>query len=48
MILRPFLNAIGDQKLRDEFLEDIVTEAAKDPSFELDYWRLNLRGSKVG
>jgi trans-aconitate methyltransferase len=44
VILRPFLNAIPDPKLRNEFLEEIVTEAASDPAFQLDYWRLNLRG----
>jgi trans-aconitate methyltransferase len=48
VILRPFLNAISDRRLRDEFLEDMVTEAAEDPSFEFDYWRLNLRGRKAG
>jgi hypothetical protein len=47
VILRPFLNAISDGNLRGEFLEDMVTEAAEDPSFELDYWRLNLRGRKA-
>ena len=44
VILRPFLNAITDPILRDEFLEAIVREAANDPAFALDYWRLNLRG----
>lgn len=47
VILRPFLNAISDAKLREEFLEDMVTQAAEDPSFALDYWRLNLRGTKA-
>jgi hypothetical protein len=46
VILRPFLNSIGDPQLRDQFLEDVVTEAAADPGFELDYWRLNLRGTR--
>ena len=48
VILRPFLNAIGNEKLRDEFMEDMVRQAAEDPSFELDYWRLNLRGMIAG
>jgi trans-aconitate 2-methyltransferase len=46
VILRPFMNAISDAGLRDEFLVDMVSEAAGNPSFELDYWRLNLRGRK--
>jgi trans-aconitate 2-methyltransferase len=46
VILRPFMNCIGDEKLRNNFLEDVVHEAAEDPTFELDYWRLNLRGRK--
>jgi len=44
VILRPFLNAIVDPGLRKQFEEDIVRQAADDPTFELDYWRLNLRG----
>lgn len=44
VILRPFLNVITDPKLRNEFLEELVRDAASDPTFELDYWRLNIRG----
>ncbi len=47
VILRPFLNAIGDPDLRKQFEEDVVRQAADDPTFELDYWRLNLRGTKL-
>lgn len=46
VILRPFLNAIGDPELRSQFEEEMVRQAADDPSFELDYWRLNLRGRR--
>ena len=46
VILRPFLNAIGDPDLRKQFEEDVIRQAADDPTFELDYWRLNLRGRK--
>jgi len=46
VILRPFLNAIVDQDLRQQFEEDVVRQAADDATFELDYWRLNLRGRK--
>jgi len=46
VILRPFLNAIGDAELGNQFVEDVARQAADDPTFELDYWRLNLRGRK--
>jgi trans-aconitate 2-methyltransferase len=42
VILRPFLNAITDLRLKEEFLDDVVEAAAGD--LELDYWRLNLSG----
>ncbi len=47
VILRPYMNAIDDEGLRQDFLEDIVVQSATDPTFELDYWRLNLRGSRA-
>jgi len=46
VILRPFLNALPDVQLKDEFLNDVVQEAAAAGDFELDYWRLNLSGRK--
>jgi trans-aconitate methyltransferase len=46
VILRPFLNAITDAKLKQEFADELVDEAFRDPKFELDYWRLNLQGRK--
>lgn len=46
VILRPFLNAITDENLQSKFFEEIVRQAVSDPSFVLDYWRLNLRGKK--
>jgi trans-aconitate 2-methyltransferase len=46
VILRPFLNAIVDPDLRTQFEEEIIQQAAGDPTFELDYWRLNLRAAK--
>src|SRR5690242_11060017 len=34
--------------LREEFVGDVAQYAAKDdPPFELDYWRLNLKGRKL-
>ncbi|HWR14976.1 MAG TPA: methyltransferase domain-containing protein [Terriglobales bacterium] len=47
VILRPFLQAITDERLRNEFVEDMVRQAVEDPAFQLDYWRLNLRGRKA-
>jgi trans-aconitate 2-methyltransferase len=46
VILRPFLNAITDEQVRDNFLNDVVQQGAED-GFELDYWRLNLEGRKA-
>lgn len=46
VVLRPYLNVIGDPDIRNQFEDDIVRLAADDPTFELDYWRLNLRGRK--
>jgi trans-aconitate 2-methyltransferase len=47
VILRPFLTAISEIQLRDEFLEEMVRQAMSDPSFELDYWRLNLQAQRA-
>jgi trans-aconitate methyltransferase len=46
VILRPFLNAIVDPDLQKQFEDEIVHQAADDPTFQLDYWRLNLRGRR--
>jgi trans-aconitate 2-methyltransferase len=47
VILRPFLNAISKETLREEFVDDLVTEAVRDSEFQLDYWRLNIRARKA-
>ncbi len=46
VILRPFLNAITDEQLRDEFLNEVVQQAAVANDLRLDYWRLNMEGRK--
>jgi trans-aconitate 2-methyltransferase len=47
VVLRPHLAVIADDALRAEFLEEMVRlAAADDPPFTLDYWRLNMRGTK--
>ncbi len=45
--LHQHLSRIPQQDLRDRFLDTLITEAVADPEFELDYWRLNLRGRKA-
>jgi trans-aconitate 2-methyltransferase len=43
VILRQHLERIPDTKLRTEFVAALASQAATDdPSFSLDYWRLNL------
>ena len=44
-ILRLHLEQIPDDELRNEFVAELVRQAAADsPAFSLDYWRLNLNG----
>jgi len=47
VILRPFLNVLPDAKLKKEFGNELVDEAFRDPSFHLDYWRLNIQATKA-
>jgi trans-aconitate 2-methyltransferase len=47
VILRPFMNVISDTTLREHFLDDLIASATADPNFDLDYWRLNLRGVRA-
>ncbi len=45
VILRLHLEQIPDTALRNEFVAELVSQAAADtPPFSLDYWRLNLHG----
>ncbi|HTE48134.1 MAG TPA: methyltransferase domain-containing protein [Gemmatimonadaceae bacterium] len=47
VVLRPYLAKLGDERLRDSFLDRITNAAAADsPAFELDYCRLNLAATK--
>jgi trans-aconitate 2-methyltransferase len=47
VVLRTYLAAITDEARREEFLTEMVAQAAADfPPFTLDYWRLNLRGRR--
>jgi trans-aconitate 2-methyltransferase len=46
-IVRSYLQRIPDEQLRHELLDELTELAAKDdPPFELDYWRLNLHGTR--
>lgn len=47
VILRPFLNVLPDPKLKNDFVNELVDDAFRDPNFHLDYWRLNLSGRKA-
>jgi trans-aconitate 2-methyltransferase len=43
VICRPHLAYLDDADLREAFIDELTQLAARDdPSFELDYWRLNL------
>lgn len=47
VILHRFLENFPDETIRQQFLNELVTQAANDdPPFELDYWRLNLQGRR--
>ncbi len=47
VILRAHLLLITEEQPRHELLDELTGLAAKDnPPFEIDYWRLNLRGSR--
>lgn len=44
-IVRSYLQRIPEEQLQHALLQELTGLAAKDdPPFELDYWRLNLRG----
>ena len=48
VVLRAFLARITDAERRRAFVDRITTMAANDtPSFELDYWRLNIRARRA-
>lgn len=40
--LHRHLSFITDERLRDDFLDELADQASRDPEFQLDYWRLNL------
>lgn len=45
IVLWRHLEQIPDENLRREFMDNLTAQAAHDdPPFQLDYWRLNLRG----
>ena len=47
VIVRLHLEQIPDGGLRTEFVDELARQASgDDPPFALDYWRLNLRGSR--
>jgi trans-aconitate 2-methyltransferase len=47
VILHRHLERLPSSALRNEFMNNVVQQAAADnPPFELDYWRLNLRGTR--
>ncbi len=47
VILRPFLNMLPGEELKEGFLDEVVAQAVQRGEFLLDYWRLNLRGTKA-
>ena len=48
IIFRRHLENLPTEELRAEFIESLTQlDAADDPPFSLDYWRLNLRGRVV-
>jgi len=46
VILRNYLLTLPTEELKDQFANDLIDEAVKDPAFHLDYWRLNMEGKK--
>jgi trans-aconitate 2-methyltransferase len=45
VVVHRHLELIPDNRLRDEFVQDLTAQAAgDDPAYCLDYWRLNLQG----
>ncbi len=46
VILRANLERIPDAKLRDEFLDELAEQAAREDGFTLDYCRLNMEARK--
>jgi len=48
VILRHHMEALPMQGLRERFIAELAELAAQDvPAFELDYWRLNLKATKL-
>jgi trans-aconitate methyltransferase len=48
VILHRHLERLPNPELRQVFLAEITSQAAKDdPPYLLDYWRLNLQGRKI-
>jgi hypothetical protein len=46
-IFRLHVERLPDEHLRAAFLDTLTAQAAQDePPFSLDYWRLNLRGTR--
>ncbi len=49
VILHRFLEHLPDEAARRQFMTELAAQATNDdPPYELDYWRLNLRGRKPG
>jgi trans-aconitate 2-methyltransferase len=47
VIVRAHLDRLPDPELRDQYVSELADQsAADDPSFLLDYWRLNLTAKK--
>ena len=48
VVMRPYLQAIGDEQRREEFMNELTAMAAQDdPPYTLDYWRLNIKGNRA-
>ncbi len=47
VVFREHLHHLPDDLLKEQLISALTDHAAKDdPPFELDYWRLNMRGSR--
>jgi trans-aconitate 2-methyltransferase len=47
VVAGPHLAHLPDERLREAFMDELTAQgAAADPPFELDYWRLNLKGRR--
>ena len=47
VVFREHLMQLPDQALQQSFIAELTDQAiSDDPPFNLDYWRLNMRGTR--